>query len=199
MSFGESENILMHQHAEKNNKSQPAAQGIDTVKHLVEHLASFMTPTTVIVCVGNDICGDDGVGPVIARKLDGTVPWVVFDTQTVPESFLMKIVNRKPESLVLIDALEFSDRAGDIELFESQDITGQGPSTHGPAPLAFLEILRMMHPCRVAVLGIQPKQGKFGSAITEPVMKAARMIVSAFHQLSLIGEVYIFNESGQGR
>ena len=158
--------------------------GIDTAEHLAEHLAEVITPITAIVCVGNELCGDDGAGVEVARQLAGTVPWDVYDTQTVPESFLMKIVARKPRSLVLVDALDFGAPPGTVELIETDRLTGQGPSTHGPAPLAFLEILNMMHPCRCAVLGIQPERGDLGQTLSEPVLAAVRRVVAGFHLLA---------------
>ena len=34
--------------------------GITTAEHLAEHLAEFACPSMAVVCVGNEICGDDG-------------------------------------------------------------------------------------------------------------------------------------------
>jgi len=173
----------MHKDAHHHDAGETLG-GIGTVEHLVEHLGEVVTPTTVIVCVGNTLCGDDGAGTAVAGRLKDAVPWKVYDTQTVPESFLMKIVADKPASVVLVDALNFGAAPGAVELIEASGITGQGPSTHGPAPLAFLEILEMMHPCRRAVLGIQPLQGEIGAGISEPVKKAIDMVVEAFKQLA---------------
>jgi len=172
--------MTAHEHSHPHGDDNQAPAGIETVEHLVEHLAEFMTPSTVIICVGNELCGDDGAGVAIARRLADAVPWKVFDTQTVPESFLMKIVSAKPDTFILIDALHFGAAAGAVELISPQDVGGQGPSTHGPAPLAFMELLQMMHPCRCAVLGIQPKQAQFGETLSAPVIAAIERVVQAF-------------------
>jgi hydrogenase maturation protease len=158
--------------------------GIDTVEHLVEHLGEIVRPTTAIVCVGNELCGDDIAGVEIARRLKDAVPWDVYDVQTVPESFLMRIISRDPESLLLVDALDFGAPVGSVEIIQAESVGGQGPGTHGPAPLAFLEIFRMMHPCPRAVLGIQPGTGEIGSEMTEPVRSAIDMVVEAFAELA---------------
>jgi hydrogenase 3 maturation protease len=158
--------------------------GIDTAEHLVEHLLPFVSPSMAIICVGNDLCGDDGAGVAVARGLVGKVPWDVHNTQTVPESFLMKVVERRPESLVLIDALDFGAPPGAVELIEPEQVGGAGPSTHGPAPLAFLELLEMMHPCRRAVLGIQPQRADFGSDMTPEVRSAVELVIRAFELLA---------------
>ena len=157
--------------------------GIDDIEHLIEHLREFICPSLVIVGIGSELRGDDAAGVLAARELAGKVPWAVFDAQTVPESYLMKIVERRPESLVLIDALDFGGAPGAVELAGADEITGQGPSTHGPAPLAFLEILGMMHPCRCAVLGIQPASAELGEQPTAAVQKAVELVVRAFRRL----------------
>jgi len=158
--------------------------GIDTPEHLAEHLAEVVGPGTVVVCVGNELCGDDAAGVHVARRLTGAVPWRVFDTQSVPESFLMKIAALKPDCVVLVDALHFGADPGGVELFAAGDVGGQGPSTHGPAPLAFLEVLAMIHPCRRVVLGIQPKQVAFGDAMSAPVARAVELVERAFRILA---------------
>jgi len=155
-------------------------KGIDTAEHLAEHLAEVMDAESVIVCVGNDLCGDDGAGVAVAEKLGDSLPWRVFNTQTVPESFLMKIVEVKPSAVVLVDALDFSAEPGAVELIETAEVTGQGPSTHGPAPLAFLDVIKLFHPCRQAVLGIQAESTEVGETISESVSRAVDMVVRAF-------------------
>ncbi len=161
------------------------ACGIDTVEHLVEHLGEAITPSSAIIGVGNDICGDDALGAMVAQRLlEYGVPWDVYDTQGVPESFLMKIVSRKPESVIVVDALHFAAPVGTVDLFEPEMITGQGPSTHGPAPVAFLDMLQMMHPCRCWVLGVQPAKVDFGCQMCPQVAAAADMIVEGFRSLA---------------
>lgn len=152
---------------------------ISTLDHLVEHLREVLSARSVLVCIGSELCGDDGAGPAIAKALAGRVPWSVYDAQTVPENFLMKIVGQRPAEVVIIDALHFDARPGEMELFASDAIAGQGPSTHGPAPIAFLDLLNMMHPCRRVVLGIQPASNAIGAGLSEPVQCAAALVVQA--------------------
>lgn len=156
------------------------APGIGSTAELAERLRGIVVPTTAIVCIGNEIAGDDGAGVAVARRLAGTVPWDVFNCQNVPESFLMKIVSRQPASVVVVDALELGARPGAVEVIAADRITGQGPSTHGPAPVVFLEALRRMHPCRQAVVGIQPEQTEFGRPLGEAVAGAVERVVEAF-------------------
>ena len=153
------------------------------VDSMTERLVAVMAPSTAIVCVGNTMRGDDAAGPEVARRLAGCVPWAVYNTQTAPESFLMKIARGEPESVILIDAIAFDAPPGSVELFAPDDLSGQGPSTHGPAPLMFLEALAMVHPCRCAVLGIRPACTNLGAPMSEPVVAAVDRVVEAFDEL----------------
>ena len=80
--------------------------------------------------------------------------------------------------------LHFDARPGAVELFETKCLTGQGPSTHGPAPLAFLDVLKMVYDCQQVVLGIQPAQVGFGKPMSQPVKDAVQRVVQAFMNLS---------------
>ena len=176
--------MVGQEHSGEHHGHSGSAAGIWDVEHLVAHLGEYLSASTVLVCVGNDICGDDGAGPAVAGKLAGRVPWDVLDTQTVPESFLMKIVGRKPDTVIIIDALHFGAEPGAVELIEAKDLAGQGPSTHGPAPLAFLDVLKMFHPCRTVVLGIQPARVGFGEQMSPEVSDAADRVARAFLDLA---------------
>jgi hydrogenase 3 maturation protease len=174
-----------HNHRTDGGAHKDAPAGIWTVEHLVEHLREYLCETTAIVCVGNELCGDDGAGVAVARELAGKVSWKIFETQTVPESFLMKIVKGEPETVILIDALHLGSSPGAVELIEPGELTGQGPSTHGPAPLAFLDILKMFHPSsRRVVLGIQPANTDFGTEMCPEVRNAVTRIVQAFQLIA---------------
>ena len=167
-----------HDHDHEQNHARGV--GIDTVEHLAKHIGEFMTDSSVIIGVGNEMSGDDGAGAMVAKEIEGKVPWKVFNVQSVPESFLMKIVSVKPDTVLIIDALSFDAAAGSVELFSSESIVGQGPSTHGPAPIAFLDVLNMFHPCRRVVLGIQPVRTDFGSEMSDKVTEAVKFVCRAF-------------------
>ena len=162
----------------------PPPRGIESTEDLVERLAGLLAPSTVILCVGDEMRGDDGAGPAVAEKLCGLVPWTVIDAQNAPENFLMKVAAAEPEGVVLVDALHFGGRPGAVRLVQPGELTGLGPSTHGPAPLTFFEALTTMRPCRCSVLGIQPLNTELDSPISEPVKEGINLVVRAFRSLA---------------
>jgi len=167
----------------------PAA--IPSAERLADLLADFLTPSSAVVCVGNELRGDDGAGMAVARGLGEAVPWKVFHGETAPESFLMKVVAARPESVLVIDALYVGAEAGAVVLVAPEALGGQGPSTHGPGPGAFLQSLALLHTCRRAVLGIQPARTDFGAGLSEPVARAAELVVRALKSFA--------EAPGQGR
>lgn len=157
---------------------------VNTAEELAERLTQMVTSSTVIVCIGNDLCGDDGAGVEVGRRLAGSVPWPVFQAETVPESYVMKIVEHRPQSLVLVDAVELAAAPGSVRVLEADHVGGQGPSTHGPAPMAFFKLVQMMHPCRCVVVGIQPQSGGVDQPLAPAVRQAVELVVRAFGLLA---------------
>ncbi len=149
---------------------------------LAARLRETLAPSSVIVCVGSDLCGDDGAGPAVAGGLGDTLPWQVLDTGNAPENFLGRIVTLEPESVLLVDALHLGAEPGSAALLDAARIAGVGPSTHGPAPVTFLDALDQMHPCRRFVLGIQPEQTAVGSPLSPAVQRGVALAVDALRR-----------------
>jgi len=153
-------------------------------REVIEGLRRLLAPASVIVCTGNELCGDDAAGLWVARKIDAAVPWKVYDVGSAPENFLFTIAQSRPEAVLVIDAMDFGGRPGEVALVGADRIEGQGPCTHGPAPEAFLELLAQLHPCPAAVLGIQPA----GVVVGAPLSAAATASVEAVAStLQLLG------------
>jgi len=160
------------------------AGGDVLIRQLADQLRHVLRPNSVIVCVGNELRGDDGAGVIVGRRLAGRTPWKAINAQTVPENYLMTIADAAPDSILFIDALHFNAEPGTVRLFSGDDLQGLGPSTHGPSPQAFLIALRMLHTCNQAVLGIQPDCLDLDTGLTPPVASATDQIIRAFELLS---------------
>ncbi len=168
--------------AEQTGRQEPT--GIWTAEHLARRLGEINCSSTAIICIGNELRGDDGAGPAVARALLHARRWYVYDAGLAPESFVMKVATTKPDLIVVVDTLDFGAEAGAVELIEPEDLRGGGPSTHGPAPTVFLQAVRMLHRCRCVVLGIQPQRTEFGRDLSTPVSAAVQRIVEAFDILA---------------
>ncbi|MCK4275277.1 MAG: hydrogenase 3 maturation endopeptidase HyCI, partial [Phycisphaerae bacterium] len=143
----------------------------------------IVTSSIAVVCIGNDLRGDDGAGPAVADALIRARRPYVYDAGSAPESFLMKIAATAPDVVLVVDALHFGAKAGAVALIEPDDLGGQSPSTHGPSPIAFLRQLAMVHDCPSVILGIQPQSTKLGQPMSRPVSQAVQRVVEALAAL----------------
>lgn len=158
--------------------------GTGVSPELIERLAGLLTRGAAIVCVGNELLGDDAAGVLIGRQLTGVAPWDVHNVQTAPENFLFRIADSKPSAVLVIDAVDFGAEPGTVTLIEGERVTGQGPGTHGPSPAAFLELLAQVRPCPTVVLGIQPAQTAVAAPLSPMVAAAVDGVVAALLALA---------------
>ena len=60
----------------------------------------------IILGIGNESKGDDGVGPYIIKRLkifNKNPNLVLIDAGVVPENYIQKIINFNPETIIIID------------------------------------------------------------------------------------------------
>jgi hydrogenase 3 maturation protease len=67
-----------------------------------------------VIGVGNRMRGDDGVGSVIAERLQELAKGslLVIDAETVPENYLGVLLDSKPEVALFVDAVDFGGEVG---------------------------------------------------------------------------------------
>lgn len=122
----------------------------------------------VILGVGNELNGDDGVGIYIARKIKETEDRKVFLGHTAPENFAGKIQKLRPAQLIIFDAADFGGHPGEVcEILDP----GDQASTHSPS----LKFLIDFVGAPAKIIGIQTKSYDKMSA---EVKKAADGLVS---------------------
>jgi len=131
-----------------------------------------------IVGIGNRLRGDDGVGPEIINRVKNPLPsLVLFDVGEAPENYLGKIVKQKPDTIVLIDAVDFDASPGTIKVIEKDDIKDESLSTHKVSLNLVAKYLQKETSADVFLLGIQPETTEFGREISQPVREGLEKIV----------------------
>jgi hydrogenase maturation protease len=85
---------------------------------------------TRVLCLGNDLMADDGVGPTVARSLRSLhLPGV--DVVETPESGLRLLDHLETERLIVVDAVSSGgDPPGTIYVLDPEHL----PSAHGVSP-----------------------------------------------------------------
>ncbi|WP_455240825.1 hydrogenase maturation peptidase HycI [Methanothermobacter tenebrarum] len=136
----------------------------------------------LILTVGNELRGDDGLGPAIAKKLSKSKNLIIIDGGTVPENFTGKIKKEDPSHIIIIDAVEMGAQPGTIKIIEKDKIANYNISTHA-MPLSFLiEYLQAHKDYKITLIGIQPKKLDFSTKISEPVRKSMEKLISILEE-----------------
>lgn len=130
----------------------------------------------VIVGIGNILRGDDGLGPELIRMLKGSFPqegrFLLLDAGEAPENYLEKIVQYQPDTILLVDALDFAESPGSIRIIDRSELQEVGFSTHNASIKLTMNYLNSRAKCDVLLLGIQPANLGMGSSLSEPIKMA---------------------------
>jgi hydrogenase 3 maturation protease len=144
---------------------------------------------TLILGVGNPLRGDDAIGSEIAKELIKLGWDNVIDAESAPENFLLKVLEKRPERVILIDACDFSGETGEFRLFKKEEWARISPasfSTHTLPLSLFMSLLEKECGCEVYLLGIQVKQLDFASEMSPDLLEAKKKIIDFL--LNLLGE-----------
>jgi hydrogenase 3 maturation protease len=141
----------------------------------------------VILGIGNEIKGDDGLGPHIAWKLndlfeenDGVI---VFDGGTVPENYTSLIRNEEPTHIILVDAVEMKKEPGYIRVVQKDEIAKYNISTHA-MPISFLiKFMETTIGAKIILVGMQPKNMELAEEISPEVEKSIEIVVNTLFEL----------------
>jgi hydrogenase 3 maturation protease len=128
-----------------------------------------------ILGVGSRVKRDDAVGLVVVDHLKGKVPSFVrvFDCETVPESFTGPIRRFSPSHVLIIDAAELGLNLGEIRFLHPDSIVGSVSSTHILSLSILSEYIISEVGAKVLLLGIQPRDLRFGVEMTPELREAA--------------------------
>jgi len=105
-------------------------------------LATFLSPRSVIVGVGNLTSSDDRFGPAVIESLRGRCPAALLDAGLTPENYAQRIVALRPSSVLVLDAAEVGLRRGELALCEPDCLDG-GLGTHGGSLLLLARYLQV--------------------------------------------------------
>ena len=130
----------------------------------------------IVLGIGNEVKSDDGVGPLIIKKLkDENIEnknLLFIDAKTVPENFTGKIRKEKPTHLILVDACLMDLQPGEMKIVNKYDFANIGISTHSMSLSFFVRFLEKDTKINIIFVGIEPETMDFGE-VTPKVEKAA--------------------------
>ncbi len=140
----------------------------------------------MILGIGNTMKQDDGLGPAVVSRLKikdkkSKMKVELLDAGMAPENYTGKIKQIKPDTLVIVDAVDFGAEAGSIKIIEAEKIAVQSLSTHNVSLKTFVDYLKADLPkLEVLIVGIQPKEAGFGEGLSPEVEKAVDELCTSF-------------------
>ena len=151
---------------------------MDSPEALPEALGSALSGRVVVVGVGDERRGDDGVGPLAVRLLAGAGVESVIDAGVSPELETWRIRELAPDAVLFVDAVDLGRAPGDVALLEPADLRAEGFDTHR-APLRLtMEYLESELGARCRLLAIQPRDVRQGAPMCPEVARSVEELVT---------------------
>jgi hydrogenase 3 maturation protease len=144
---------------------------------------------SVIMGIGNDLKGDDGIGWYVIDRLEkglGRKANLRFIRASVPENHVSEVRDFYPDVVIIIDSADFKGRPGDIRLIGEDEVAENLGGTHTTPITLFLKLLigdsEFPQP-KIVLVGIQKRQTSFGTPISEEVRKAGEKVAKLIERL----------------
>jgi len=150
------------------------------IKTLCNQIKPYLDSKFLMVGLGNILRMDDAAGIILARRLKKS-GFCVLEAGTAFENYLEKIIQKKPQTLFIIDAIDFGGKPGEIKFFNPADldIINLG-FTHNPSLCLGIKYLQNELNINIIILAIQPKSIVFKRGLTKPVKKSLDLLESLF-------------------
>ena len=150
---------------------------------LKEQIAARLHGRVVVLGIGNPERGDDGAGSVVAQRIQGGAGFRVFDAQDVPENYLGPIVAARPDTVILIDAVDLGAAPGSVSILTKDHLAGYWPSTHRIPLSLVMNYLERETGADVFLVGVQPAQLEFGQPMSETVRRTATDLAAVIEDI----------------
>lgn len=167
------------------NATDDSIPALDTVR-------AFLNPDyegrIVMLGIGNRLRGDDGAGPVVIDKLkekyDSSECSLGFsyrkmflDAGESPEDWFIRILDSKPEVVIVVDAMDFQAEPGSIAVCGSETLPDSFCFSTHRLPLKSLISLWEQGGIKTIVLAIQPENICLGEEITPHVKTSVDLLI----------------------
>jgi hydrogenase 3 maturation protease len=135
-------------------------------------------PRLVILGIGHELRGDDGVGTAVVRHLSThraltqRDDLLILNGAHAPENQTGPIRRFSPDFVLLIDAALLDEAPGAVRWLPWEKTVGLSASSHTLPPYMLAHYLTVELGCQVALLGIQPLDTSLGVPLS-PIAQQA--------------------------
>ncbi len=153
---------------------------------MLEEFKIRLKGKVLILGIGNTLRGDDGAGSLLASRIKDKVGFLVFDSGTTPENYLGKIVREKPDTVIIIDAVDFGGAPGEFRILEAGEVrTVNLFSTHNASISLSINYLKSNLQADILILIIQPKSITFTDKLSPEIAKSIDILEDWFLGLAI--------------
>jgi hydrogenase 3 maturation protease len=146
------------------------------LRSLEEVLKDRLKGRVTLVGVGNTWKADDGAGAVLISRLRGKVRANLIEVGEVPESYLGRIEETSPQTLMFLDAADIGAAPGEMAIVEEEQLREVGFSTHRLSLALLMKYLKDSTAADVFLLAIQPKRIAFAERMSPEVEQAVEAL-----------------------
>jgi len=151
----------------------------------------------IILGIGNDIRGDDGLGPYIINQLtelnenslenkesDDSDEWLhLINGGSVPENFTGLIKRIGPSHIIIVDATLMNRQAGKIEIIAKENIKDISVSTHSMSLAYLVKFLEQDIDFEIIFIGIQPEIMDLSFELSQTVKESSDDLIAIFKEI----------------
>lgn len=153
--------------------------------NLISNIKDRIRGKAAVVGIGNIMRGDDGAGPKFIELLkEKKVGAHLFDCGTAPENYIFPILSSGCDTVILVDTADFKARAGEIRVFDVDEVSRVSFSTHSLSPILLIDLLKTGRDgLNIFFVSIQPKATSLGGALSKEVKKGLSLLSDIFVKL----------------
>lgn len=147
-----------------------------------KQLAQIVQLRPLIIGIGNELRGDDAAGILLVQNIQKLGYPYTLVVGGNPENYLQKIIAMPAESRLWIDTINWGATAGQIKIFQPEEITHFAISTHNFSLALITKFLNESRAIPDFFLGIQPQSLDLGSELSKPVLKSVHRLTKILSQ-----------------
>lgn len=139
-------------------------------------------PDVLFLGLGNPMRKDDGVGLYIAKNL--STKYSVIEGGKNPEECLSKIVEEKPDLILVLDTVDQDGSPGDVYFFDEEEVGAKRISSHRmPLPIFFDILKEKLGEVDIYLIGIQPKDLSIEQGLSKEIRETADILLDLIQEV----------------
>ena len=137
-----------------------------------------------VVGIGNRLKGDDGAGPALIDLLTDQPGLTAIDAGVAPENYAEKIARTNPDTVLLVDAMDFSAAPGEVRVFKPTDLAPGGLSSHAGSLQMVADYLTARTHATIHIIGIQPASLVLGDGLSAAALSAVQSLADTLSRIT---------------